>query len=267
MLLNRFFSAIRYLSFTDSIWAWKFGTGKCPNCGVSLFISLKKADSYSVLDGPFMCRCLRCKSNIINSSLIPVITQHLQSNALQPETLVAWEMSTYGATLQFLKGNFSKTYESEYFPGVPSGEMVDGVLSQDCTKTSFGDASLDLVTSNQVLEHVPNFQAALTEVLRVLRPGGAFIFSVPLYNDKTRQIAKLDLTQKVVFFGKPEFHDSRIGGPKSAPVFWRHGTQDIIEIIETSGFETELVDIWVTDVQRQPMSVIYARKPSKIGSM
>jgi ubiquinone/menaquinone biosynthesis C-methylase UbiE len=176
-------------------------------------------------------------------------------------------MSTYGATLQFLKGNFSKTYESEYFPGVPSGEMVDGVLSQDCTKTSFGDASLDLVTSNQVLEHVPNFQAALTEVLRVLRPGGAFIFSVPLYNDKTRQIAKLDLTQKVVFFGKPEFHDSRIGGPKSAPVFWRHGTQDIIEIIETSGFETELVDIWVTDVQRQPMSVIYARKPSKIGSM
>jgi ubiquinone/menaquinone biosynthesis C-methylase UbiE len=41
------------------------------------------------------------------------------------------------------------------------------------------DASVDVVTSFTVLEHVPDQQAALAEMHRILRPGGRLIISVP----------------------------------------------------------------------------------------
>ncbi|PIF31374.1 ubiquinone/menaquinone biosynthesis C-methylase UbiE [Flavobacterium sp. 9] len=43
----------------------------------------------------------------------------------------------------------------------------------------FEDASFDVVFSTEVLEHVPNPDQYLTEVKRVLKPGGMFFFTVP----------------------------------------------------------------------------------------
>jgi SAM-dependent methyltransferase len=41
------------------------------------------------------------------------------------------------------------------------------------------DASFDWVFSNSVLEHIPDLAPVLTEVARLLRPDGRFIFTVP----------------------------------------------------------------------------------------
>jgi SAM-dependent methyltransferase len=43
----------------------------------------------------------------------------------------------------------------------------------------FADASFDVVLSTQVLEHVPEPDRALAESVRVLRPGGRIILTVP----------------------------------------------------------------------------------------
>jgi SAM-dependent methyltransferase len=45
----------------------------------------------------------------------------------------------------------------------------------------FEDASVDLVTAFDVLEHVPDDEGAVAEVRRVLRPGGSAVVSVPAY--------------------------------------------------------------------------------------
>ena len=43
----------------------------------------------------------------------------------------------------------------------------------------FADATFDRVICSEVLEHIPDYEGALTEIQRVLKPGGLFCASVP----------------------------------------------------------------------------------------
>lgn len=53
------------------------------------------------------------------------------------------------------------------------------LVRADGGRMPFPEGSFATVISNSVLEHVPDVEPVLREVARVLRPGGAFYFSVP----------------------------------------------------------------------------------------
>lgn len=46
----------------------------------------------------------------------------------------------------------------------------------DATRLDFPDASFDAVVDFAALHHVPDWQAAVAEIVRVLKPGGRFLF-------------------------------------------------------------------------------------------
>jgi ubiquinone/menaquinone biosynthesis C-methylase UbiE len=52
----------------------------------------------------------------------------------------------------------------------------------DATRLEFASASFDAVTMFDVIEHVPDDKKAMSEVLRVLKPGGYLLVSVPNEN-------------------------------------------------------------------------------------
>jgi SAM-dependent methyltransferase len=56
------------------------------------------------------------------------------------------------------------------------GLSVQGRVA-DAETLPYDDASFDLVVGHAVLHHVPDVERALREVLRVLRPGGRFVFA------------------------------------------------------------------------------------------
>jgi SAM-dependent methyltransferase len=56
------------------------------------------------------------------------------------------------------------------------GLHVEGRVA-DAEELPYEDASFDLVVGHAVLHHVPDVELALREVLRVLRPGGRFVFA------------------------------------------------------------------------------------------
>jgi hypothetical protein len=71
---------------------------------------------------------------------------------------------------------------SEYFgPNHSPGEIVDNIRHEDIAELSFEDNKFDFVLSSDVLEHVPEPYKAHAEIYRVLKPGGAHIFTVPFH--------------------------------------------------------------------------------------
>ena len=57
-----------------------------------------------------------------------------------------------------------------------SGFDVDGRVA-DAERIPYDDDTFDLVVGHAVLHHIPDVELALREVLRVLKPGGRFVFA------------------------------------------------------------------------------------------
>ncbi len=66
---------------------------------------------------------------------------------------------------------------------IESGEIApdrfSGVVRGDATRLPFDDESFDVVVTSEVLEHIQDDVAALSEMVRVLKPGGRFAATVP----------------------------------------------------------------------------------------
>ena len=69
-----------------------------------------------------------------------------------------------------------------YIPGfinVDISSKADITLDLGEDRLPFNDNSADLVFSYHTLEHVPNYLFALSEIYRILRPGGLFLVGLP----------------------------------------------------------------------------------------
>lgn len=56
-----------------------------------------------------------------------------------------------------------------------------GAIQGDALHLPFADGTFDRVICSEVLEHIPNDEAAMRELSRVLRPGGTMAITVPRY--------------------------------------------------------------------------------------
>ena len=250
-MLNRVRSIVRYLGWTEAPWKWRMRSGNCPLCRCRVFLAMGSA--------PFLTRCICCRANLVNLSVIPVVRQHCGERF---DRLRAYELSTYGATFEFLRRSFADFVFSEYIPGLALGSVSDGIRNEDVQRLRFPDQSFDIVTSNQVFEHVPDDLRAYAECFRVLRKGGALIFTVPLYDTPaSEQIASLAEDGSIEWIGEPEYHDSRLAGPRSAPVFWRHSIRDVTDRVLQAGFlRVTIEQVSVCKKQPEAQPVLYAVK-------
>jgi SAM-dependent methyltransferase len=87
-----------------------------------------------------------------------------------------------------------------------SGEIAEerfaGGLQGDATHLPFADSTFDRVITSEVLEHIQADTAAITEFVRVLKPGGTFAATVPTW-----------LPEKINWMLSDEYHAPKsVGG-------------------------------------------------------
>jgi ubiquinone/menaquinone biosynthesis C-methylase UbiE len=58
-------------------------------------------------------------------------------------------------------------------------EAFDGLTVADIRRMPYSDDAFDIIISNSTLEHVEDIDRAISEINRVLKPGGQIIFTVP----------------------------------------------------------------------------------------
>ena len=109
-------------------------------------------------------------------------------------------------------------------------------LVQDLTHLTLNDCTYDLVIAWHVLEHIPSDKAAISEVYRVLKKGGRFLVSVPIYpegNNKTFEDMTIDYADFELIHG--HYDHCRSCG------------LDYFERFEVAGFRTETLEIRALD--------------------
>lgn len=81
------------------------------------------------------------------------------------------------------------------------------ILYQDLTNLDLPEAAFDFVTTNDVLEHVPDIDAALRSISHVLKPGGWHIGTVPFLYESPRGTVRARLIgQNIQHLMEPEYH-------------------------------------------------------------
>ena len=143
---------------------------RCRCCQrTSLFLPVHRGDE--------AIRCLRCGANRRMEMLAEVLRARTGGQLASLDVL---ELDSNSCLRSLLAG--SRTYVRSFYSATrPLGsEDRDGARCEDITRLTFADASFDIIVSSDVLEHVPDLDAAFRESFRVLRPGGAHVFTVPV---------------------------------------------------------------------------------------
>jgi predicted SAM-dependent methyltransferase len=122
-------------------------------------------------------------------------------------------------------GDGYKRFMAEWCHYISSDFMQSahpGAVCLDLQAMGLRDASVDVVLTPHVLEHVPDTDAALSELHRVVAPGGVAYLQVPVQQPETSPPPE------------PEYHGD------NTFVYWRFGF-DLTERLRKAGFDTMLL--------------------------
>jgi SAM-dependent methyltransferase len=191
----------------------------------TVFVSLSAGDEFRV--------CIRCQAG----RRYEMLAAHIRRSYPDIQDMSVIELDPDSPLRPLLSRArcYVRTY---YSPNDQRGMLgVAGARCEDITSLTFPDNSFDLIVSSEVLEHVPDLDAAFRESARVLRPGGAHVFTVPPRRT-TRRRARV-LNGHVVHDVEPEYHSDPLD-PKGILAYWDIGIEDAGEIFSRPGLRLAL---------------------------
>lgn len=226
--------------------------GWCSICGGTVFY----------IRGEFLREdyiCVRCRSIPRQRNFVRALNAWVP-NWRQLESV--HESSPGGVSSDYISSECRGYEASQYFADIPSGTYVDGVRREDLQSMTLPDASIDVFLTQDVFEHIPDPDAAWSEISRVLKPGGVHIWTVPLmvYRDTVVR-AVPDGLGGVRQLLPPEFHGNPLGGGSLVIHEW--GADLTARASAASGLPTviESVQSWRLGIRGEMSEVLITTKP------
>lgn len=120
---------------------------------------------------------------------------------------------------------------------------MGGIRHEDVTKLSFPSASLDLLVSNDVFEHVPNPEMAFKECARVLRTGGQMFATIPFHSNSDVSVIRAKLDATGITHLLPAIYHGNPVSAEGSLVFTDFGW-DIVKSLVLSGFSDVAIEVY-----------------------
>ncbi len=153
------------------------------------------------------------------------------------ETLDVYASESLSPFAERLRAHFPRFVGSEYLPTAEDRSAHPNLMHQDIQNFSFKDESFDAYVSCEVLEHVPDLDAALKEAARILKPGGLFVGTVPFHMGSPTRIQRAKLGPNgVEHLMEPEYHGNPTRPDEDSLVFAIPGW-DFVQDLTDAGFE------------------------------
>ena len=144
---------------------------------------------------------------------------------------------------------------------------VDSVCVGDASRVPYRDERFDLVISVDVIEHVEDDVGAMQEMLRVTKPGGLIIFTVPAFQflwsrrdeqcHHVRRYLLSEVKEKATRAGLQTLRSTYVNLPLLVPLFILGKVGDLLRPVKRAVFQ-----------RREPSSGIdYVRVPGPINKL
>lgn len=154
---------------------------------------------------------------------------------------------------------------SQFFTDVQLGHVhnASGFRCEDLENLTFDDESFDLFITQDVMEHILEPELSFKEIARVLKPGGAHIFTVPLINKskKSECWASRDQNGEIIYHREPEYHGNPVDS-KGSLVTMHWGYDIAVVIFNAARTPTTIIIIDNIDlgIRAEYIDVLVSRK-------
>jgi SAM-dependent methyltransferase len=205
-------------------------------------------------------RCLGCKSTAHHRGVFAVIRELYGDDLEMLRGGSVYEISAHGA----LHAALAKRREirftcSEFLDEWIPGQVYNGVRCENVEALTFARESFDLITCTGMFEHVENDAAGFSEIARVLKPTGYFIFTVPYHDGLTYpRGVRLD-DGSIRHLMPPEYHGDPFRG-EAGVYTWRNYGRDIVDIMASSGLAAEVRQLRVSGMRGRLPVVVAQRR-------
>lgn len=207
---------------------------------------------YATPDGVNFRERLVCKKTKFNNRIRGAIHifEKLFSPGLNDEIYITEQHSLL---YKWLKKKYSNAIGSEYITASSYLNKLrfqlklfpEKLYHQDLTNLSFDTKRFEFILSFDCLEHIPNYQDALSEVHRVLKKEGVLLISVPfnLNSKETLIRASVNADGATTFHVEPEYHGNPVS-KKGSLSFYSFGWE-LLDVLRETGFkEVNAIIYW-----------------------
>jgi SAM-dependent methyltransferase len=146
---------------------------------------------------------------------------------------------------------------SEYFETAPFGTFVNGIRNENLEGLTFSDSRFDMLINSDVLEHVHDLDKALSEIKRVLKPGGYHVFTIPVDEElRTSRTRTRVVNGRLEHLLEPVMHGDSIRSDGILAL--RDFGGDVLDYVSREGFACKEYRYYKNN--KYVTSVYYAQK-------
>jgi len=133
----------------------------------------------------------------------------------------------------------SEYYGTDFRPGelLYNEKLKRNIRHEDLTNLSFGENKFDLIISQDVFEHIPNYKLAFREIYRVLKPNGALVFTIPFFPNNIDTVVRATFNKSngsITHLLPPEIHGNPLS--EEGSLCFQNFGWDLLSTLKDVGF-------------------------------